>query len=206
MNFYVFFLFLILKHVTTINFLLGVKDESLIRIIVGRSEIDLDMIIQKYKELFNKNLVESVTEKTTGSFQNILKSILETNKMNMGGKMNMGSILINRYQRSETNTSMNYLNENLKNNDLGERRSTVNIFRNAIQEDGRASFMEKKSIEDVEECLLAKKTDEYDGLMKVCFYNHNYQKEINSMIILNHELKYNQSNVTEGYLSSSKVI
>ena len=75
-----------------------------------------------------------------------------------------------------------------------------------MQEDARTISTENRSIDSAESTQLAKKSDEYDGLMKVCFYNHNYQKEINSMIVLNHELKYKELNVTEAYVSSSKVI
>lgn len=43
---------------------------------MSRSEIDLEIIKEKYKEMYNKLLIESISEKTAGNFQRLLRAIV----------------------------------------------------------------------------------------------------------------------------------
>ncbi|XP_056314696.1 annexin A1 [Danio aesculapii] len=50
----------------------GTNDDTLIRIIVSRSEIDLLKIMQEYKRMYGKTLQEAVQNETKGDYQKIL--------------------------------------------------------------------------------------------------------------------------------------
>ncbi len=47
----------------------NIKIKLLIRILVGRSELDLNQIIHYYKVLFNKEIVDDIKENVTGDYQ-----------------------------------------------------------------------------------------------------------------------------------------
>ena len=146
-------------------------------------------------------MIDSVDEKTTGSFQTILKSII-------GDKI-YGNKLFKSVQRERTETAsfISMSDESISNVEFGERHPTVNLFSNLHKQDSKTSkSLESKNSEDSVAQKSEKKADDGNDLMKVCFYNHIYQKEINSMIVLNHAFKYSEFNVTEVYLSSSKVL
>ncbi|XP_071503581.1 annexin A5-like [Diadema antillarum] len=55
---------------------LGTKDEKLIRIIVGRSEIDLGTIKAKFQTAYSTSLADMVTSDTSGDYKNILLGII----------------------------------------------------------------------------------------------------------------------------------
>jgi hypothetical protein len=54
----------------------GTKDNSLLRLIVTRSERDLELIKKKYSELFNVTLLDDIINKTSGYQQQLLKAIV----------------------------------------------------------------------------------------------------------------------------------
>ncbi len=54
----------------------GAKDKSSIRVIVSRSEKDLQLIKDRYYNLYYEKLTDVVGEKMTGQLKNILKKIL----------------------------------------------------------------------------------------------------------------------------------
>ena len=47
----------------------NIKIKLLIRILIGRSELDLNQIIHYYKVLFNKEIVDDIKENVTGDYQ-----------------------------------------------------------------------------------------------------------------------------------------
>lgn len=51
---------------------LGTKENSLIRVIVSRSEVDMVQIKQKFEELYKKRLVDTIKGDTSGDFQKTL--------------------------------------------------------------------------------------------------------------------------------------
>ena len=51
---------------------LGTNDTSLIRIIITREEIDMPIIRQFYKKLFQKDMIEDIKNDTSGDYQKIL--------------------------------------------------------------------------------------------------------------------------------------
>lgn len=51
---------------------LGTNDTTLIRIMITRNEIDMGMIKQYYKKLFNKDMIEDIKNDTSGSYRKIL--------------------------------------------------------------------------------------------------------------------------------------
>jgi len=57
----------------------GTKDKTLIRIIVSRSEIDLEAIKREYAALYHKTLESDVKGETGGDYEKALLSILEGN-------------------------------------------------------------------------------------------------------------------------------
>lgn len=57
----------------------SLKDESIIRICVTRSEIDLELIKQTYKDLNKSTLIQSLNDKTKGYFNKCLKAIIGEN-------------------------------------------------------------------------------------------------------------------------------
>ena len=71
-----------------IEYTYGPKDHSIIRVIVSRSEIDLNLIKKRYKELYNRSLKEAVKSKINGNFQSLLISLI-------GDDIELPSFLIN---------------------------------------------------------------------------------------------------------------
>lgn len=57
--------------------LLGPKDNSFMHLIISRSEKDLDLIKQKYFQLFNKKLKDVIIDKLVGSFEGLLVAIIK---------------------------------------------------------------------------------------------------------------------------------
>ena len=51
---------------------LGTNDTTLIRIMISREEIDMPMIKQFYKKLFQKDMIEDIKDDTSGDYQKIL--------------------------------------------------------------------------------------------------------------------------------------
>jgi antiviral helicase SKI2 len=66
----------ILKEIVEILYSKGAKDKSSIRVIVSRSEKDLQLIKDRYYNLYYEKLTDVVGEKMTGQLKNILKKIL----------------------------------------------------------------------------------------------------------------------------------
>ncbi|CAL1270978.1 unnamed protein product [Larinioides sclopetarius] len=56
---------------------LGTDDSALVRILVSRSEIDLEDIKEAYLKLFKKDLAEDVAEDTSGDYRKALLRILQ---------------------------------------------------------------------------------------------------------------------------------
>ncbi|XP_050713670.1 annexin-B12-like [Eriocheir sinensis] len=54
----------------------GTDDEALIRIIVSRSEIDLEDIKGRYKEMYGNELADDVRDDTQGEYQKLLLAII----------------------------------------------------------------------------------------------------------------------------------
>ncbi|KAI7812762.1 annexin A1-like [Triplophysa rosa] len=57
---------------------MGTNTDTLTRIIVGRSEIDLLKIIQEYKRMYGKTLQEQILKETGGDFEKILLALCGT--------------------------------------------------------------------------------------------------------------------------------
>ena len=51
-------------------------DNCLIRIIIGRSDIDMPAIKQYYKQLYNKDLIEDVKKNTSGDYKKLMVAML----------------------------------------------------------------------------------------------------------------------------------
>uniref|UniRef100_A0A452IDV2 Annexin n=1 Tax=Gopherus agassizii TaxID=38772 RepID=A0A452IDV2_9SAUR len=54
----------------------GTEEETLIRILVTRAEIDLQTIKEKFHKMYNKSLVEAIKSDTSGDFRKLLVSLL----------------------------------------------------------------------------------------------------------------------------------
>ncbi|KAG0728545.1 Annexin-B12 [Chionoecetes opilio] len=54
----------------------GTDDKALIRILVSRSEIDLEGIKERYKELYGRELSDDVKDDTRGEYQKLLLAII----------------------------------------------------------------------------------------------------------------------------------
>jgi len=55
---------------------MGTDDDTLIRIIVSRSEIDLGGIKKDYQDLYHKTLYDSVKKETGGDYKAALLAII----------------------------------------------------------------------------------------------------------------------------------
>ena len=55
---------------------IGTKDTNLIRIIISRSEIDMSLIKQAYKKLYNRDMVNDVKFDTHGDYRKILFALI----------------------------------------------------------------------------------------------------------------------------------
>ncbi|KAK7070002.1 hypothetical protein SK128_028547, partial [Halocaridina rubra] len=55
----------------------GTDDKTLIRILIARSERDLADIAVKYKELYDKDLIEAIKEDTSGDYGKLLVAIVK---------------------------------------------------------------------------------------------------------------------------------
>ncbi|KAM0052574.1 putative annexin [Helianthus debilis subsp. tardiflorus] len=58
---------------------LGTNDTTLIRVIVTRTEIDMQYIKAKYNKKYNKNLNDAVHSETSGHYRTFLLSLLGPN-------------------------------------------------------------------------------------------------------------------------------
>ena len=54
----------------------GTKDTNLIRIIISRAEIDMSLIKQAYKNLYNRDMVNDVKNDTHGDYKKILFALM----------------------------------------------------------------------------------------------------------------------------------
>ncbi|XP_042318171.1 annexin A13 isoform X2 [Sceloporus undulatus] len=54
----------------------GTDEETLIRILVTRAEIDLQSIKEKYHQMYNKSLAEAIQSDTSGDFKKLLVALL----------------------------------------------------------------------------------------------------------------------------------
>uniref|UniRef100_A0A8C3SEK0 Annexin n=1 Tax=Chelydra serpentina TaxID=8475 RepID=A0A8C3SEK0_CHESE len=54
----------------------GTEEETLIRILVTRAEIDLQTIKEKFHKMYNKSLVEAIKSDTSGDFRKLLVALL----------------------------------------------------------------------------------------------------------------------------------
>lgn len=52
------------------------KEKILNRVVIGRSDIDIPIIKQYYKQLYNKEIVEDVKEKFKGDYEKLIEAIL----------------------------------------------------------------------------------------------------------------------------------
>ena len=59
---------------------LGTNEDTLIEIIASRSTQNLQKIIEKYQQKYNRNLEEDIKKETHGTLQNILISLLKCNR------------------------------------------------------------------------------------------------------------------------------
>lgn len=57
----------------------GTKDKTLIRIIVSRSELDLQSIKTEFQGIYHKTLESAVKSETGGDYEKALLSILDGN-------------------------------------------------------------------------------------------------------------------------------
>ncbi|CAF1014249.1 unnamed protein product [Brachionus calyciflorus] len=55
---------------------IGTNDETLIRLIVSRAEIDLDRIKYEYEEMYGKSLYDAVKSETSGDYKKLLLSLI----------------------------------------------------------------------------------------------------------------------------------
>uniref|UniRef100_A0A8C3I6B9 Annexin n=1 Tax=Chrysemys picta bellii TaxID=8478 RepID=A0A8C3I6B9_CHRPI len=53
----------------------GTEEETLIRILVTRAEIDLQTIKEKFQKMYNKSLVEAIKSDTSGDFRKLLVAL-----------------------------------------------------------------------------------------------------------------------------------
>ncbi|CAI5446603.1 unnamed protein product [Caenorhabditis angaria] len=58
---------------------LGTRDNDLIRVLVSRSEVDLELIKTEFQTLYNKNLEDVVKGDTSGAYRDALLSIIHGN-------------------------------------------------------------------------------------------------------------------------------
>lgn len=58
---------------------LGTRDNDLIRVIVTRSEVDLELIKAEFQELYSKSLADTVKGDTSGAYRDALLSIINGN-------------------------------------------------------------------------------------------------------------------------------
>ncbi|KAJ6663152.1 hypothetical protein lerEdw1_010745 [Lerista edwardsae] len=54
----------------------GTDEETLIRILVTRAEIDLQTIKEKFQQMYNKSLTDSIRSETSGDFKKLLVALL----------------------------------------------------------------------------------------------------------------------------------
>ena len=55
---------------------IGTNENLLIRVVVTRGEIDMPLIKQYYKKLFNKDMIEDIKDDTSGDFQDLLVELV----------------------------------------------------------------------------------------------------------------------------------
>ncbi len=192
----------------------SLKDESIIRICVTRSEIDLELIKQTYKDLYKITLIQSLNDKTKGYFNKCLKAIIGENvaKINVtrvqsatSSYFTKNNTSLSRQDTFKTYSSISNFSENesilsilecpieAKPNksliiDTIEKNEAIKLKR-SISEILITEIKEEKqqfnNNENNNNNLKSIKQPEQDDLMKVCIYNHNYNNEINYMLCLN---------------------
>ncbi|XP_078396005.1 annexin A13-like isoform X2 [Cetorhinus maximus] len=55
----------------------GTNEDTLIRIVVSRSEVDLPSIKERYQDMYKKSLAEAVKSETSGDFQRVLLALIK---------------------------------------------------------------------------------------------------------------------------------
>ncbi len=55
----------------------GTDDETLIRVIVTRHEIDLPLIKKVYEEMYDADMIEDIIDDTSGDYQTLLVSLVK---------------------------------------------------------------------------------------------------------------------------------
>ena len=55
---------------------IGTNNKSLIRIVIGRSDIDIPIIKQYYKQLYNKDMVEDIKGDISGDYKKLIEALL----------------------------------------------------------------------------------------------------------------------------------
>ncbi|CAI4224705.1 unnamed protein product [Auanema sp. JU1783] len=60
---------------------LGTRDKDLIRVLVGRSEIDLAQIVELYHVFYKKSLYELIKEECKGGYRDALMTIIKGNRI-----------------------------------------------------------------------------------------------------------------------------
>ncbi|KIH58935.1 Annexin [Ancylostoma duodenale] len=60
---------------------LGTRDNDLIRVLVTRSEVDLELIKQEFQALYNKPLDDMIKGDTSGQYRDALLAIVVGNRM-----------------------------------------------------------------------------------------------------------------------------
>ena len=57
----------------------GTADDRLIRSIVARAEVDMDLIKRFFKQIFNKDMIERVKEDSSGDYSRLLEFLMSNN-------------------------------------------------------------------------------------------------------------------------------
>ncbi|CAJ0597526.1 unnamed protein product [Cylicocyclus nassatus] len=60
---------------------LGTRDNDLIRVLVTRSEVDLDLIKKEYEAMYNKPLVDAIKSETSGPYRDALLALVTGNRL-----------------------------------------------------------------------------------------------------------------------------
>ena len=56
---------------------MGTDDETLIRVIVTRHEIDLPLIKEVYEKMYDADMIEDIIDDTSGDYQTLLVSLVK---------------------------------------------------------------------------------------------------------------------------------
>ena len=59
---------------------IGTRDENLIRLVVSRSEIDLENLKEKFEILYAKTLTKAVESETSSDYKKCMTSVIDGNQ------------------------------------------------------------------------------------------------------------------------------